>query len=77
MRDIGPGVAEKRKALNELGEKRKFKGVVEVRRSERYKKPVSFVMDEDQDGRGRKSARMLPERKRNAKQVSSMARKTN
>ena len=77
MRDSGPGVAEKRKALNELGEKRKLKGVVEVRRSERYKKPVSYVMDKDQDGRGRKSARILPERKRNAKQVSSVARKTN
>ena len=74
MRDMGPGVAEKRKNLNELGEKRKLKGVVEVRRSERYKKLVSYVTDEDQDSRGRKRARILPERKGNAKQVSSVAR---
>ena len=61
MRDNAPG-AMKRAAEKEAGGMRKMKkvdSVVEVRRSGRKKKPVSYVVEEDLDGRSRREEERL------------------
>ena len=64
MRDNAPGVADKRKALEELGgkNKRRKQEVVQVRRSGRDRKPVIYTVDEDLHGRSRKRRRAVTEK---------------
>jgi predicted RNA-binding Zn-ribbon protein involved in translation (DUF1610 family) len=61
MRDNAPG-AKKRKAEEEAGgarKRKKVEPVVEVRRSGRERKPVTYVVDEDLDGRSRRRGRKV------------------
>jgi predicted RNA-binding Zn-ribbon protein involved in translation (DUF1610 family) len=66
MRDNAPG--PKRAAEEEAGGKgkrKKVEPVLEVRRSGREKKPVTYVVDEDLDGRSRKRGRQMGGRRSN------------
>jgi DNA-directed RNA polymerase subunit RPC12/RpoP len=61
MRDNAPG-AKKRAAEEEDGgtrKRKKVEPVVEVRRSGRERKPVTYVVNEDLDGRSRKRGRQM------------------
>ena len=62
MRNNAPGVADKRKAVEDMGgkNKRRKKEVVQVRRSGRDRKPVTYTVDKDLDGRSRKRTRAAP-----------------
>ena len=74
MRDNAPG-AMKRAAEKEAGGMRKMKkvdSVVEVRRSGREKKPVSYVVEEDLDGRSRKRERKISARRRKGSIMSPL-----
>ena len=76
MKDNAPGVVDKRKALEELGgkNKRRKKEVVQVRRSGRDRKPVTYTVDEDLDGRSRKRTRGVTENNSTVRRRSTNAR---